>query len=74
MAKVYQFVGVAMIFRTVPFALCLLWLAYESHFSASFFVSTLETSVASIAGGLDEVMGAHQPAQFQTALASADGS
>jgi hypothetical protein len=63
-----------MLVRSVPLALCLLWLAYESHFSPSFFVATLETGAVSIASGMEDVLIADQPADFPTVLASADGS
>ncbi len=63
-----------MIARSVPLIVCLAWLAFESHFSPSFFVATLERSIASITGGMNEVVAAEYPAQFQTALASADAA
>jgi hypothetical protein len=45
-----------MIARAAPLAVCLLWLAYESHFSPSFFVSTAEHGLASLVGGLEDVI------------------
>ena len=63
-----------MFVRTIPLAVCLLWLAYESHFSVNFFVTTLETGVASIAAGLDSTSTADRQTGFQTVLArTADG-
>jgi hypothetical protein len=43
-----------MIVRAAPFAVCLLWLAYESHFSPSFFLSTVEHGFAALAGGVQD--------------------
>lgn len=63
-----------MLVRSVPLALCLLWLAYESHFSPSFFISTVETGVVSIVSGMEDVLLADQPADYGTVLASADGA
>jgi hypothetical protein len=63
-----------MIVRALPLAACLLWLAYESHFSPSFFVSTLETSLASLAGGLDGVVAGEISPPIRTAQVDADGS
>ena len=45
-----------MIARAAPLAVCLLWLAYESHFSPSFFLSTAGHGLASLVGGLEDVM------------------
>lgn len=61
-----------MFVRSVPLALCLLWFAYESHFSPSFFVSTLEASAGSIIGGMEDILLADNPARFSTVVASAD--
>jgi hypothetical protein len=63
-----------MIVRALPLAACLFWLACESPFSPVFFVSTLETSLASLAGGLDDVVAGEIPLTMRTALASADDS
>ena len=51
-----RFAEVAMIARAAPLAVCLLWLAYESHFSPSFFLSTAGHGLASLVGGLEDVM------------------
>jgi hypothetical protein len=51
-----DFAEVAMIARAAPLAVCLLWLAYESHFSPSFFLSTAGQGLASLVGGLQDVM------------------
>jgi hypothetical protein len=45
-----------MIVRAVPLALCLLWLAYESRFSPSFFVATVGTSLSLMAEGVDDLL------------------
>lgn len=45
-----------MIVRAAPLVVCLLWLAYESHFSPSFFLSTAEHGLAALVGGLEDVM------------------
>jgi hypothetical protein len=39
--------------RLALLATVFLWLAYESHFSPTFFVATVETSVADILGGIE---------------------
>ena len=44
-----------MIVRAAPFAICLLWLAYESHFSPSFFLSTVERGFTALASGVEDV-------------------
>jgi hypothetical protein len=74
------FPEVAMIVRAAPLAVCLLWLAYESHFSTSFFLSTAEHGLASLVGGLEDVMladrsrsGPDKPEVMKTASAN-DGS
>lgn len=46
-----------MLVRSIPFAICLTWLAYESHFSFSFFQDTLRTSVISISDGIEDAFG-----------------
>jgi hypothetical protein len=59
-----------MILRAAPLALCLFWLAYESHFSPSFFASTMEQSVASILGGMEDMLASENlvdPASQQAA-------
>jgi hypothetical protein len=54
--------------RAALFAACLLWLAYESHFSPSFFVATVGQSIADIMGGLDAAIAADTPVRVQTAV------
>jgi hypothetical protein len=56
-----DFAEVAMIARAAPLAVCLLWLAYESHFSPSFFLSTAGHGLASLVGGLEDVMLSDRP-------------
>ena len=56
-----------MFVRAIPLMICLGWLVYESHFSPSFFVATVETSVNSIMAGLDDVIGGDFPSHFTTA-------
>lgn len=54
--------------RLALFATLLLWLAYESHFSPSFFISTVEAGLASIADGAEEALAAdNNPATIRTA-------
>jgi hypothetical protein len=54
--------------RLALFATLLLWLGYESHFSPSFFIFTVEASLASIADGAQEVLAAdNNPAVIKTA-------
>ena len=45
-----------MILRAVPLAALLAWLAYESHFSPSFFAATVSTSLSSIRDGIDDML------------------
>lgn len=45
-----------MLLRAVPLALLLAWLAYESHFSPSFFAAQVHISLQAMAGGLDDVL------------------
>jgi hypothetical protein len=68
----FQFVEAPMIIRALPLAICLFWLAFESHFSPSFFVATLERSVASLAGGIDDVVSVETARPAATVLASAE--
>lgn len=42
--------------RTALFGICMFWLAYEAHFSPTFFITTVRGSVADIVGGLDAMM------------------
>jgi hypothetical protein len=69
-----------MIVRAAPLVVCLFWLAYESHFNPSFFLSTVKQGLASMVGGLEDVMVADRSGQpndkqrlIKTALAN-DGS
>lgn len=43
----------SMILRAIPLTLLLFWLAYESHFSPSFFARTVGISLSMIAEGID---------------------
>ncbi len=61
-----------MIIRALPLAICLFWLACESQFSPSFFVATLEQSVTSLAGGIDDVVSVEVARPAATMLASAE--
>ena len=45
-----------MIPRVLLLAIALSWMAYESHFSPSFFLATVRLSVADIRAGLDDAM------------------
>lgn len=63
-----------MFLRSVPLIICLLWLGYEARFSPSFFVSTIETSLASISDGIDDVISGDIPAPEATKVASAQGN
>lgn len=56
-----------MIVRSIPLAVCLAWLAYESHFSISFFQQTVTASVISITRGAEEALGVDGPAYPQVA-------
>jgi hypothetical protein len=58
---------VAMIARSAPLLICLLWLAYESHFSPQFFAATMRTSVSSIMSGIDDAMATPHPGFVKTA-------
>ena len=53
--------------RLALFAGCLLWLSYESHFSPTFFVATIEASLSDIFGGLDHAITAEYPVYVKTA-------
>lgn len=48
--------------RLALIAGCFLWLSYESHFSPTFFVATVETSLAQILGGIDDAIAAESAA------------
>jgi hypothetical protein len=58
-----------MLVRSIPFALCMAWLAYESHFSVSFFQQTVTASVISISDGIEEALGGDLPSRAQIASA-----
>ena len=58
-----------MLVRSIPFAICLSWLAYESHFSVSFFQETVTASVTSISEGIEEALGGDLPSYPQVASA-----
>jgi hypothetical protein len=45
-----------MILRAIPLAVLLFWLAYQSHFSPSFFAQTVSTSLSLIAAGTDDAL------------------
>lgn len=45
-----------MILRAIPLTLLLFWLAYQSHFSPSFFVQTVHAGLVSIAEGAEEAL------------------
>jgi hypothetical protein len=45
-----------MIPRASLLAVCFLWMAYESHFSPTFFLNTVQASLADIQAGLDEML------------------
>jgi hypothetical protein len=53
--------------RLALFAVCLLWLSYESHFSPKFFVATVEASLAEIFGGLDHAIAVDNTVFVKTA-------
>ncbi len=59
--------------RALPLAAIVFWLACESHFSISFFVSTVQTGMASIAGGLEMAMVTEYPGIIRTASAADNG-
>lgn len=58
-----------MLVRSIPLAICLAWLTYESHFSVSFFQETLTASVASISAGIEEALGGDLSSYPQVASA-----
>jgi hypothetical protein len=53
--------------RIALLAVCLSWLAYESHFSPKFFVATVEASVADILGNIDHAIAADHTVLVKTA-------
>ena len=58
-----------MLVRSIPLAICLMWLAYESHLSVSFFQETVTASLTSIAQGVEEALGGDLPSYPQLASA-----
>jgi len=58
-----------MLIRSIPLAICLAWLTYESHFSVSFFQQTVTASMASITQGIEQALGADAPAHTRVASA-----
>jgi hypothetical protein len=56
-----------MIPRTSLLAICLLWMAYESHFSPQFFLDTIRASLFDIGSGLDAAMNTTLAPAWQTA-------
>jgi len=58
-----------MIPRASLLAVFLLWLAYESRFSPSFFVDTVAVSLAEMQDGLDGFMAREMGPAWQTASA-----
>jgi hypothetical protein len=59
-----------MLVRSIPLVVCLAWLAYESHFSVSFFQQTVSVSLTSITQGIEQALGADEP--VRTHIASAE--
>ena len=59
-----------MIPRASLLAIFLFWMAYESHFSATFFVDTVRASLLDIQDGLDTVMSHSIGATWHTASSS----
>jgi hypothetical protein len=55
--------------RASLLALCLAWMAYESHFSPRFFAATVLKSVADIRAGLDGVLEGDLPPMWRNASA-----
>ena len=45
-----------MIPRASLLAVCFLWMAYESHFSPTFFLNTVQASLVDMPVGLDEML------------------
>jgi hypothetical protein len=45
-----------MLSRASLLAVCLFWMAYESHFSPQFFIDTVRASILDMQSGLDAVM------------------
>jgi hypothetical protein len=53
--------------RFALLATVFVWLAYESHFSPTFFAATVKTSVADILGGIDTAIAEDHPAVVMAA-------
>jgi hypothetical protein len=53
--------------RVALLAACLLWLAYESHFSPSFFITTVQGSLGDILAGMDTAIRADYGVQVTAA-------
>jgi len=58
-----------MVLRSIPLAICLMWLGYEAHFSPAFFADTVETSIVSITGGMQDLVAGGHPAEVHATLA-----
>lgn len=58
-----------MLVRSIPLAICLAWLAYESQFSISYFQQTVTASLISIEQGIEQAIGADVPVQTRVASA-----
>jgi hypothetical protein len=56
-----------MIPRASLLAICLFWMAYESHFSPQFFADTIRASLFDLSMGLHGVMNATQSPAWHTA-------
>ena len=57
--------------RVALFAGCLLWLAYQSHFSPTYFAATVQTSLADIFGGISDSIAADNAATANPSVAAA---
>lgn len=58
-----------MLVRSIPLVICLAWLTYESHFSIGFFQQTVTASLTSITQGIEQALGADEPARTHVASA-----
>lgn len=59
--------------RTALFAICMMWLAHEAHYSPTFFINTVRGSISDIVAGLDSMMAEEHDRPMLTA-AKADGA
>ena len=60
--------------RALPLAVCLIWLACESHFSPRFFAANVKYSVSEIMSGMNITKAARMPQpRWQTAAMGVDG-